>query len=427
MRIAIIGAGYVGLATGACFAELGDEVVCVDNNTEKISQLNRGIVPIYEPGLEPLVKRNLAEKRLSFTTRMKDAVEKARIIFICVGTPPKDNGEPDLSAIESVVKDIAKYAKDYKLIVEKSTVPVQTASWLKSLLKEYIQADFDIAVNPEFLREGSAIKDFMNPDRIVIGTDSSKAAALLSGIYKPLNSPLLLTDINSAELIKHLSNAMLSQKISTINLIAQLCEKTGADIETVAKGVGLDKRIGPDFLKAGIGYGGFCFPKDLDALIHILQKHEINSALFEAVRRINSMAQNLFVSKIEKQLGSLEGKTLAILGLSFKPNTDDMRFAPSVRIIRQLQEKGAKIRAYDPKAMENAKKILDEVHYCRDVYDASKDSDSLLILTEWQEFVDMDLQKIKSLLKQPIIFDGRNIFNKERIQKLGFTYTSIGR
>ncbi len=426
-KILVIGSGYVGLTTGACLAELGNYIVCIDNNEEKISALKNGIMPIYEPGLEPLVKRNLAEGRLSFATEIKEAVENATIIFICVGTPPKENGEPDLSAMETVVKDIAKYAREYKLIVEKSTVPVQTASWLKGLIKEYIQTEFDIAVNPEFLREGSAIKDFMSPDRIVIGTESSKAAALLSELYKPLNAPILHTDINSAELIKHLSNAMLAQRISTINLIAQLCEKAHADIETVARGVGLDKRIGQDFLKAGIGYGGFCFPKDLDALIHIIQKNEINPSLFEAVRSINNLAQNSFVKKIEKGLESISGKTLAVLGLSFKPNTDDMRFAPSVRIIRLLQERGARIRAYDPKAMGNAKEILSDVEFCKDAYSAAEGADCLLILTEWQEFLDMDLQRIKSLLKEPIIFDGRNIFNKERMNNLGFEYFSIGR
>jgi len=426
-KIAIIGSGYVGLVTGACFSELGNNVICVDNNPEKINNLQQGIMPIYEPGLDNLVSRNMEEGRLFFASDIKEAVKNSEIIFICVGTPPKENGEPDLSAVENVAREIAQAAENYKLIVEKSTVPVQTASWLKNLVKKHMKIDFDIAVNPEFLREGSAVHDFMNPDRIIIGTESGRASAILSELYKPLNAPILLTDINSAEIIKHLSNAMLAQKISTINLIAQLCEKTNADIETVAKGVGMDKRIGADFLKAGIGYGGFCFPKDLDALIHILKKNGIDAGLFESVQKINTSARNSFISKIERVLGNLKGRQIAVLGLAFKPNTDDMRFAPSVEIIKELQEKGANIMAYDPKAMENAKNIFQDIEYCKDSYEAAKNSDALVILTEWQEFKDIDLLKIKGILKQKIIIDGRNIFNKERMKGLGFDYFSIGR
>lgn len=427
VKIAIIGSGYVGLVTGACFAELGNKVICVDSNKEKIAKLKKGIMPLYEPGLENLVSQNVREGRISFTTNIKGAVRQAEIIFICVGTPPKENGEPDLTAVENVVKEIALIADDYKLIVEKSTVPVQTASWLRRLVEKYIKTECDIAVNPEFLREGSAVHDFMNPDRIVIGSDSSRAFALLSEIYKPLNAPILLTDINSAELIKHLSNAMLAQKISTINLIALLCEETNADIETVAKGVGMDKRIGHDFLRAGIGYGGFCFPKDLDALIQILKKNNIDSTLFDSIQEVNKKIKQHFVEKIEKALGNLKGKNLAILGLAFKPNTDDVRFAPSIYIINKLQEKGAKIKVYDPKAMEKAKNIFRNLKYCKSAYDAAKNAHALIILTEWQEFKEIDLPKIKSLLKQPIIIDGRNIFNKERMREIGFTYVSVGR
>lgn len=426
-KIAIIGSGYVGLVTGACFAELGNEVICVDNNEAKIANLENGKMPIYEPGLENLVSRNKREGRLSFAADVKEAVKSSDIIFICVGTPPKENGEPDLISVENVVKEIAQAADGYKLVVEKSTVPVQTASWLKQIMQKHLNHDFDIAVNPEFLREGSAVHDFMHPDRIIIGTESSRASASLSEIYKPLNAPILLTDINSAELIKHLSNAMLSQKISTINLAAQLCEKTNADIETVAKGVGMDRRIGPDFLKAGIGYGGFCFPKDLDALIHIIKKNGIDAGLFESVQKINTEARNNFTNKIEKALGNLKDRQIAVLGLAFKPNTDDMRFAPSIDIIRELQSKGARIRAYDPRAVENAKNIFKDIEYCKDSYEAAKDSDALVILTEWQEFKDIDLLRMKELLKQRIIIDGRNIFNKERMKGLGFDYFSIGR
>lgn len=426
-RIAVIGSGYVGLVTGACLAELGNRVICIDNDKRKIARLRKGMIPIYEPRLKNLVLRNMKEGRLSFTAEIKEAVKQSGIIFICVGTPPKATGEPNLTSVKNVAKEIAKAANGYKLIIEKSTVPVQTASWLKEIMQEHVKTDFDIAVNPEFLREGSAIYDFMNPDRIIIGTENSKAAALLSGLYKPLNAPILITDINSAEIIKHLSNAMLAQKISTINLIAQLCEKTGADIEIVAKGVGMDKRIGGDFLKAGIGYGGFCFPKDLDALIHILRKNSIDAKLFESVQDINYKARQNFVSKIEKAVGDLRNKNIAVLGLAFKPNTDDMRFSPAIEVISQLQKKGAKIKAYDPKAIEKAKKILKNVRYCRNAYDAAKNADALVILTEWQEFRDLDLLRIKRLLKKPIIIDGRNLFNKERIRKLNFRYISVGR
>ena len=425
-KIAIIGSGYVGLVTGACFAELGNKVICVDNNEAKIVNLENGKMPIYEPGLDNLVSRNRKEGRISFTTEIKEAVRNSDILFICVGTPPKENGEPDLSAVENVAREIAQAADGYKVIVEKSTVPVQTASWLKQVIQKYL-SDVDIAVNPEFLSEGSAVHDFMYPDRIIIGTESSRASAILSELYKPLNAPILLTDVNSAELIKHLSNAMLSQKISTINLIAQLCEKTKADIETVAKGVGMDKRIGADFLKAGVGYGGFCFPKDLDALINIIRKNGIDAGLFESVQKINAEARESFINKIEKVLGSLKNKQIAVIGLAFKPNTDDIRFAPSIDIINRLQAKGARIRVYDPKAMENAKNIFKDIEYCKDSYEAAKDSDALVILTEWQEFKDIDLLKIKGTLKQKIIIDGRNIFNKERMKGLGFDYFSIGR
>ncbi len=430
-RIAIIGSGYVGLVTGACLAELGNIVVCIDNNDNKIAKLKKGIMPIYEPGLENLVSslisRNMEEGRLSFTTEIRESVKHSSIIFICVGTPPKENGEPDLTAVETAVREIALSVDDYKLIVEKSTVPIQTASWLKQIMQKHLKMDFDIAVNPEFLREGSAIHDFMNPDRIIIGAESGKAAALLSELYKPLNAPMLFTDIDSAELIKHLSNAMLAQKISTINLIAQVCDKTHADVETVAKGVGMDKRIGSEFLKAGIGYGGFCFPKDLDALIHILKKKGIDAKLFESVQEINIQARQNFVSKIEKVVGNLKDKQITAFGLAFKPNTDDMRFAPSIEIIRKLQEMGARIKVYDPKAMENSKGLLNNIQYYKNAYEAAESSDALIILTEWQEFKDIDLLKIKKLLKKPVIIDGRNIFNKKRMEELGFVYISVGR
>ena len=426
-NIAIIGSGYVGLVVGACFAELGNKVICVDSDKEKISKLNQGIVPIYELGLESLIKRNKEEARLFFTTEIREAVKLSEIIFLCIGTPPKSDGEPDLNAIEKVIKEIGEAADCYKLIVEKSTVPVQTASWLKKITGRYLKEDFDIAVNPEFLSEGSAVHDFMNPGRIIIGTESNRALDLLAELYKPLNSPVMPTDINSAEIIKHLSNAMLAQRISTINLIAELCEATNTDIEIVAKGVGMDKRIGKDFLRAGIGYGGFCFPKDVDSLISILKKLGIDPSIFESVQRVNIKAKQNFVVKIEKVLGSLKEKRIAVFGLAFKPDTDDIRMAPSVDIVGRLKEKGAKITAYDPKAMENAKGMLKGIEYGKNLYDAAAGADALLILTEWQEFRDMDLSKLKKAMKNPVIIDGRNLFNKERMKGLGFNYFSVGR
>jgi UDPglucose 6-dehydrogenase len=351
------------------------------------------------------------------------------LIFLCVGTPPKENGETDLSAIENVVKDVAKASDNYKIIVQKSTVPVNTSVSLRETIKKHIKTEFDVAVNPEFLREGSAVYDFMHPDRIVIGTDSKRAFAELAELYKPLNAPILHTDINSAELIKHVSNAMLAQRISTINLIAELCEKTNADIETVAKGVGMDKRIGPYFLEAGIGYGGFCLPKDLDALVSMLEKKGINSSLFRSVREVNNYIRDYFGNRIIERFereGGLKGKVVGVLGLSFKPDTDDMRLAPSIDIIKKLIANKVTIKVYDPKAMNNSKKIF-RIDYCNDEYETAKDANALIIMTGWQKFKEMDLTKIKELMKKPIIFDGRNLYNKERMQSLGFEYYCIGK
>lgn len=428
-NLAVIGSGYVGLVTGACLSELGNHVVSVDNDEKKIALLKAGQSPIYEPGLDSLLKRNVREGRLEFTTDIGEATRGSDIIFICVGTPPRENGEPDLSAIENVSRSIADASNDYKLIVEKSTVPVNTAMWMNDIMKKYMKTDFDIAVNPEFLREGSAVSDFMNPDRIVIGTDSTRAYGELAELFRPLNAPILHTDINSAELIKHTSNAMLAQRISTINLIARLCEKTGADAETVARGVGLDGRIGPHFLKPGIGYGGFCFPKDLDALIHIMQENGIDAGLFEKVRDINDDMREHFVDTIMGHFadgGGMAGKSLGVLGLAFKPNTDDMRLAPAVGIIERLVSEGATVKAYDPKAMDNSRKLLD-IEYCEGAYAVAEGADALLILTEWQEFADADLTRIKELMRRPVVFDGRNIFNRQRMERLGFEYYCVGR
>lgn len=429
MKIAVIGAGYVGLVTAACLADLGNDVICNDIDKDKISKLKRGTVPFYEPGLEELVKRNQKEKRLTFTSSLKEAVKNSEVIFIAVGTPPKKNGEADLTYVENVAREIARFMTSYRLIVEKSTVPVETGIWIKHTLQNYARkkVKFDVASNPEFLREGSAINDFMHPDRIVIGVESKKAKDILLELYKPLNAPIIVTDIKSAEIIKHASNSFLATKISFINAIANLCEKVGADVEEVAKGMGLDKRIGKDFLNAGIGFGGFCLPKDIEAFIRISEKLGYDLELLKAVKKINDSQRTLLVNKIEKAIWNIKDKTIAILGLAFKPNTDDMRFAPSIEIINMLQREGAKIRAYDPQAMVKAKTLLKDVKFCVDSYDVVKGADCAVIVTEWNEFKELDLAKLKKLLKQPVIVDGRNIYEPKKMRELGFRYYSIGR
>ncbi|MBI2650474.1 UDP-glucose/GDP-mannose dehydrogenase family protein [Candidatus Woesearchaeota archaeon] len=429
MKIAVVGAGYVGLVTGACFAELGNDVICVDVDKDKIGKLNSGIVPIYEPNLDELVAKNKKEKKLVFSSDLNGAIRKSEIIFICVGTPPKDNGEADLSYVENVALSIAEAMDSYKIIVEKSTVPVETGEKVAKSIKSYNahKVDFDVVSNPEFLREGSAVNDFMHPDRIVIGCESEKAKDIMKKLYSSLKSPIIFTDIKSAEIIKHASNSFLAAKISFINAIANICELAGADIEKVAEGMGCDKRIGRVFLNAGIGYGGFCFPKDAEAFIRISEKFGYDFKLLKAVQEINNNQRKHFVRKIEKALWIVKGKTIGILGLAFKPNTDDMRFAPSVDIISELQKEGAKIKAYDPKAMEKAKGILKNVAYSSDPYDAAIDADALVVITEWDEFKKLDLKRIKPLMKHPLIIDGRNIYRPEDVKKEGFTYISIGR
>lgn len=429
MNIAIVGTGYVGLVSGACFAELGNRVICVDNNLKKIADLKKGIIPIYEPGLEELVKINLKKKRLFFASGIKEAVEKSEVIFIAVGTPSLENGEADLTGVENVARNIALNLTGYRLIVEKSTVPVETGKWVKQTIAAYVKnkTRFDIASNPEFLREGQAISDFMHPDRIVIGVESKKARELLLSLYKPLKAPIVVTDIKSAELIKHASNSFLAAKISFINAVSRICDKVGADVAEVAQGMGLDKRIGPGFLNAGIGYGGSCFPKDVDAFISISEKLGCSFDLLKAVRAVNELQKEAFLNKIKEALWIIKDKTIAILGLSFKPDTDDIRNAPSLDIIRALQSEGARIKAYDPGAMDKAKESLDKVKFCPDPYQACKDSDCLLILTEWDEFKELDFMRIKKTLKRPFIIDGRNIYEPARMKKMGFHYIAIGR
>lgn len=429
MNISIIGSGYVGLVTGACLAELGNRVICADSDVKKIAALKKGIIPIYEPGLEELISNNVKSKRLYFTSSIKDAVKNSAVIFIAVGTPSLDNGEADLTGIENVARNIALGMTDYRLIVEKSTVPVETGEWVKHTISLNVKKKikFDVASNPEFLREGSAINDFMHPDRIVIGVESKRARDILVNLYKPLNAPLVITNIKSAELIKHASNAFLAVKISFINAISRICEKVGADVEEVAQGMGLDKRIGRAFLNAGIGYGGSCFPKDLDAFITISEKLGYNFELLKSVKEINEEQRVFLLQKIKDTLWIIKDKAIGILGLSFKPNTDDIRNAPSIQVIKALQDEGAKIKVYDPKSMSRAKEVLRKVVFCKDAYEAAKGSDCLLVVTEWDEFKELDFSKIKKLLKRPLVIDGRNIYDPRVMKKIGFTYISIGR
>ncbi len=432
MNIAVIGTGYVGLVAGTCFADMGHDVICVDIDKEKIKVLNDGKVPIYEPGLEELIAKN--KKNIVFTTDFDDAVQKSTVVFIAVGTPPKASGGADLSYVENVARGIAAAAKKPKIVVEKSTVPVQTCERIIQVL-DCNDGDGDgkcikhiVVSNPEFLREGSAVEDFLHPDRIVIGTNDKKARKIMDELYAPLKAEMVFTDIKSAELIKHASNSFLATKISFINSVANVCEKTGADIAMVAKGMGLDKRIGPSFLNAGIGYGGFCFPKDVEAFIQISEKNGYKFKILEEVQAVNKFQKENFVKTVEDALWNLNGKTIGVLGLAFKPNTDDMRFAPSIDIINALVKEGAKVKAFDPEAMERAKTILgDKIEYCNDEYAVAEGVDAVLFLTEWKEFVEIDLDKMKKSMKGVFVFDGRNIFDPKEMRAKGFKYESIGR
>lgn len=431
MHICIVGSGYVGLVTGACFADLGNTVICVDNDTGKIARLKRLIMPIYEPGLEELIKRNVKERRLSFSVNLKEGVRRSEVIFICVGTPPRENGDADLSYVEHVSREIALSMPSYRLIVEKSTVPVNTGEWVEHTIKVFNKRHiaFDVASNPEFLREGSAIDDFMHPDRIVIGTKSKKARSILTELYQPLKAPIVTTDMRSAEIIKHASNSFLAAKISFINAVANVCDKAGADIGEVARGMGLDRRIGESFLNAGIGFGGFCFPKDLAAFIRISERLGYDFGILREVEKVNDDQKRVLVKKIEDLLWNLHGKTIAVLGLAFKPDTDDIRFAPSIDIIRALRKDGARIRAFDPAAAARAARELagEGVTFCKDAYAAARGSDCLLVVTEWNEFKELDFVRIKKLMRQHVIVDGRNIYEPEEMKRMGFRYIGMGR
>ncbi len=425
MDIGVIGCGYVGLVTGACLAELGHSVICVDSNERKIEMLKMLKPPIYEPGLSTLLEKN--KERLTFTTKISDAVNGAPVIFIAVGTPSKGSGDADLSQVENVVSEIAGCMDSYRLIVEKSTVPVQTGMKIKSVMEMRVKGiPFDVASNPEFLREGTAIDDFLHPDRVIIGVETEKAKDILKKIYEPISAPIIFTDIKSAEIIKHASNSFLAMKISFINAVSIICELTGANVEEVARGMGLDRRIGDRFLNAGVGFGGSCFPKDISAFRRISDKLGYKFNLLKETERINELVKKRFVEKMEEVLWNLNGKIIGVLGLAFKPNTDDMRSAPSIDIINGLLENGARVVAYDPVAMDNAKEVLPEIGYKSDIYEVANGADCLVILTEWDEFRNMDIQKVKNLLKTPIIFDGRNIFEREKMEELGFIYTGVG-
>lgn len=428
-RIGVIGAGHVGLVTAAVFADLGNKIICQDSDRQKIKKLKKGDLPIYEPGLSKLIKKNVKAKRLSFTHNLPEVVNKCFIIFICVGTPPREDGSADLSSVENVTCKIAQNMKEYKIIVGKSTVPVETGEWIRRtiLMHNRRKVEFSIVSNPEFLREGSAIKDTLYPDRIVLGVEDKKAEKIMRELFKPIKAPIVITNIKTAEMIKHASNSFLATKISFINAVGHICEKVGADVIKVADGMGLDRRIGRAFLNAGAGFGGFCFPKDLEAFIYIAKKAGYDFSLLRETAKINREQKQFLVKKVEEAVWIIPGKTIGVLGLSFKPNTDDIRFSVSIDVIRMLQKEGAKIKAYDPQAMQEAKKELKDVKFCRNPYEAARNSDCLLIMTEWDEFRNLDLARIKRLLRQPILIDGRNIFEPEQINKLGFIYKSIGR
>jgi len=431
MKLTVTGTGYVGIVTGTGFANLGNDVMCFDIDRDKISELSEGRLPIYEPGLTEIFKRNLDAGRLRFTTDTVEAMQGSDIIFICVGTPENAAGEADLTAVKQVATAIGKYMNGYKVVVNKSTVPVGTADMVAEIINQNQTEEipFDVVSNPEFLREGAAVKDFENPDRIVIGTDSKKAEEIMTSLYRSkirTGRPILITNIRSAEIIKYAGNAMLATRISFMNQLSQLCEATGGDIKDVARALGLDGRIGSRFLHAGLGYGGSCFPKDIKALISTLKQHGCDADLFEAVHRINEKQRTVAVKKL-KAVMEIKDSTIAVWGLSFKPKTDDIREAPALTIIKDLHTLGAALHAYDPVAMENAKKELAMVTFFEDPYEAIRDCDALIVVTEWDEFRNLDMRAVKALLKKPVIVDGRNIYDPEEMRTLGFTYIGIGR
>jgi UDPglucose 6-dehydrogenase len=433
MHIGVIGTGYVGLVTGTCFAEFGVDVTCVDKDEKKIKALKKGEIPFYEPGLEGLVKKNLKNGRLRFSTKVQDAVDTSLVIFIAVGTPPRGDGSADMRYVEAVAEEIAENIEGYKVIVTKSTVPVGTGAKLTKIISKKLkeQVDFDVVSNPEFLREGSAIEDFMRPNRVVVGAKSQQAVAIMKDLYRPLyliETPFVVTNVETAELIKYASNSFLAVKISFINEISNLCDKVGADVHMVAKGMGLDQRIGSKFLHPGPGYGGSCFPKDTRALITIAANHGMELDIVKSAVEANERQKNIMIEKIRAGLGDLKGKTIAVLGLSFKPNTNDMREAPAIPIIENLLKAKATVKAFDPVAMDDAKMIFqNKIRYAKGPYDCVKGADAVVLLTEWNEFRNLELVKMKGLMKAPNFFDLRNVYEPEKMKNLGFKYYCVGR
>ncbi len=445
MKLSVIGAGYVGLTTAACLAQIGHDVFCSESDLDKLSKLQNGTIPIFEPYLEKIVGAATGSGKMRFGST-EEAIEWANVVFICVGTPPLPNGDADLSAIEKVARMLAKQASGYRLVIEKSTVPVQTASRLEDYFSVHSsnRQEYDVVSNPEFLREGSAVQDFLHPDRIVVGVESPRAAALMREIYEPIISQtftcpvhsactkqarasFLVTDTKSAELIKHASNSFLAMKISFVNMVADLCEVVGADVSKVSEGMGLDPRIGEAFLKPGIGFGGFCFPKDLQAFIRIADKSGCDFSLLKEVETVNQRRIEHFVEKIRKELWVLRGKKLAVWGLAFKPNTDDVRFAPSLALLKSLADEGAVIRAYDPQATAKASAVFPDIAYCADPYEAAEGAEAILIVTEWDEFRAVDWNRLATLVDHQLVLDGRNMFKPEEIISRGFRYVSVGR
>ncbi|HEY2971975.1 MAG TPA: UDP-glucose/GDP-mannose dehydrogenase family protein [Pyrinomonadaceae bacterium] len=431
MHIAVIGTGYVGLVTGACFAEFGVDVTCVDIDSEKIARLAAGEMPIYEPGLEQLVAKNMQSGRLRFTTDIKQAVEQALVIFLAVGTPPQSDGSADLSFVEAATRSVAEHMNGYKVIVTKSTVPIGTGEYLRKLISEQnASLNFGIVSNPEFLREGAAISDFMRPDRVVLGSRDEEALAIMRDLYRPLyliEAPFVLTSLEAAELTKYAANAFLATKISFINEIANLCESIGCDVHDVARAIGMDRRIGSKFLHPGPGFGGSCFPKDTQALASVAREFGRDSMIVDAVIEVNRRQRQAMVPKIERLVGGLEGKTIAVLGLAFKPETNDMREAPAIDIIKGLLERGAKVRAYDPVAMNAASEVLPDVTYLADEYEAVTDADALVFVTEWNQFRALDMRRVRDLMRSPRIADLRNIYEPADMRELGFEYMGVGR
>ena len=429
MKLTIIGTGYVGLVTGTCFAEVGHHVICVDSDASKVEMLKRGGIPIYEPGLEELVKKNVAAGRLTFTNSTTEGVEKSDVIFIAVPTPPQPDGSVDLSYIERVARDIAGAMTSYKIVVDKSTVPVKTGDKVAETISRYCKAkvEFDVVSNPEFLREGFAVDDLMKPDRIVVGVRSQRPVAAMKEVYAPFNAPIIVTDINSAELIKHASNSFLALKISYINAVSILCEAAGANVQEVATGMGLDDRIGRRFLNAGIGFGGSCFPKDLSAFIKISEQVGYDFRLLKEVQNINAEQMERFIKKITETLWVLKDKKIAVLGLAFKQNTDDVRSSPAIDLCQRMLKEGATLRVHDPKAMDKARAVLPNATFVDDMNDVAQGCDAIVVATEWDEFKKLDLERSRKALSAPIMFDGRNLFDPQEMEKLGWIYKSIGR